>query len=148
MGTVGPFNFAAGQSRKIALVYNFATTQKKMIKNLDKIQDAYDNQTGVFKPANTANNSVIDPIRPPADRFEVNISPNPMKNEAIVRFDNPRNEEFILQVFDLSGKLIMAKAGITGTQVTVERGDMAPGMYIIELRSGSQRTTAKLVVAE
>jgi hypothetical protein len=65
-----------------------------------------------------------------------------------VRFENPRNEEFIMQVFDLSGKVILQKAGITGTQVTIERGTMAPGMYIIELRSGSRRTTAKLVVAE
>jgi hypothetical protein len=71
-----------------------------------------------------------------------------MKDNAIVRFDNPRNEEFILQVFDLTGKLIYSQAGITGTQVSIERGAMVPGMYIIELRSGSRRTTAKLVVAE
>jgi hypothetical protein len=147
LGTVGPFNFAAGQARKIALVYNFATTEKKMYKNLDKIQDAYDNQTGVFKQ-NTASNTVVDPIRPPVDKFEVTILPNPMKDLATVRFENPRNEEFIMQVFDLSGKVILQKAGITGTQVTIERGTMAPGMYIIELRSGSRRTTAKLVVAE
>ncbi len=148
LGTVGPFNFKAGQARRVALVYNFATTEKKMYKNLDKIQDAYDNQTGVFKP-NTANSgNVVDPIRPPMDKFEVSVSPNPMKDNAIVRFDNPRNEEFILQMFDLTGKLIYSQAGITGTQVSIERGVMVPGMYIIELRSGSRRTTAKLVVAE
>lgn len=148
LGTVGPFNFAAGQARRVALVYNFATTGKKMLKNLDKIQEDYDNQTGVFKPADNSNNNVIDPIHPNMDKFEVSVSPNPMKDNAIVRFENPRNEEFIMQVFDLTGKLIYSQAGITGTQATIERGDMAPGMYIIELRSGSRRTTAKLVVTE
>lgn len=145
LGIVGPFNFTAGQMRKISLVYNFATTKKQMYKNLDKIQKAYDTQSGPFK---TNDVSPTNPQRPIGDKFEISLWPNPMKDAAIVRFDNPRNEEFILQVFDLTGKLISQQAGITGNQATIERGTMVPGMYIIELRSGSRRTTAKLIVAE
>lgn len=147
LGIVGPFNFNAGQSRKVSLVYNFATTGRKMVKNLDKIQKAYNNQSGVFKNTNQGTNT-NEPNRPQLDKFELTVLPNPMKDQAIVRFDNPRNEEFLVQVFDLTGKVIFQKAGITDNQLTIERGTMVPGMYIIELRNGSRRTTAKLIVAE
>lgn len=146
LGILGPFNFEAGKSRKIALAYNFATTEKKMYKNLDKIQGAYDNQSGPFKQNTVLNQNVIEPIRISNDKFELTIMPNPMKESAIVRFDNPSNEEVLIQIFDLTGKVQMQMAGLRGTQYTIDRKNLVSGMYIVEVRIGSRRTTAKLVV--
>lgn len=146
LGLLGPFNFEAGKSRKIALAYNFATTEKKMYKNLDKIQEAYDEHSGPFKPNNLLNQNVVEPVRTAPDKFSVTIMPNPMKESAIVRFDNPANEEVLIQLFDLTGKVQMQMAGIRGTQYTIDRKNLTAGMYIIEVRIGQRRTTAKLVV--
>lgn len=147
LGILGPFNFAKGQSRKIALAYNFATSEKKMYKNLDKIQEAYDNNSGPFKQNSilNQNQNTVDPIRN-TDRFDLTVMPNPMKETAMLRFDNPTNEEVLVQVFDLSGKVMLQQAGLRGTQYTIERKNLAAGMYIVEVRIGSRRNTAKLVV--
>lgn len=145
LGILGPFNFNAGSSRKIALAYNFATTEKKMFKNLDKIQEAYDNQSGPFKQNTILNQNVVEPIRT-TDKFDVAIMPNPMKESAQLRFDNPENEEVLIQVFDLTGKVQLQQAGLRGTQYTIERKNLAAGMYIVEVRIGQRRTTTKLVI--
>lgn len=148
LGVVGPFNFGAFGTRKIALAYNFATTTKKMPKNLDKIQSAYSNQSGPFKNTPTLpQNGSTEPSRPTSN-FAMVVYPNPMTSQATVKFDNPKGEEFLIQVFDLSGRLLLSKPGIRTNTFEIERGTMSPGIYVVELRNGSIRQTAKLIVQD
>lgn len=76
----------------------------------------------------------------------INISPNPMNSLATLNIPNLNLSSGYLTIFDLTGKLIRTEplspsrhpelvSGFTHAQFTIERGDLKPGIYFVELKA-------------
>jgi len=63
-----------------------------------------------------------------------------------IAFENPANETFTLEIFNIQGAVVSRKNNITGNNVTVYRSDLNKGMYIFRLKSESKDYFGKFVV--
>jgi uncharacterized repeat protein (TIGR01451 family) len=73
------------------------------------------------------------------------LFPNPMHQKAVLQFDNMHGETFVLQLMDATGKVVKIYT-VEGNQATIERQDLAPGIYIFSLQGQTTQSAGKLVV--
>jgi hypothetical protein len=74
------------------------------------------------------------------------LFPNPFSQNTILQFTNTANEEFTLDVFDITGRVVFTMPKITGTQYTFNRNNLAEGIYLLKLKSNTKSYTERLVV--
>lgn len=72
----------------------------------------------------------------------VTVQPNPFNNSTLVSFKNTHSMEFEVTLRDLTGKLIREPQKVTGASFTIERNNLAPGIYFLDLR-GENGFTAR-----
>ena len=80
-----------------------------------------------------------------ADLLPLSLYPNPASNE--VQISGDFGQESQIRVFSIDGK--RQQVGLlseSATALTVDISQLSPGLYLVELRSGRQRGTARLVV--
>ena len=70
----------------------------------------------------------------------VNIYPNPTTGVFYVNL----GQEMDLRVLDISGKVLVSKAGIQ--QENIDLAPFGSGMYLVELSNATQKTTQRIVV--
>ncbi|MBI4648313.1 MAG: T9SS type A sorting domain-containing protein [Bacteroidia bacterium] len=75
----------------------------------------------------------------------LNISPNPFCDKTIIIFDNSKNNFNYLILSDITGKEILRITDISSGKVEIEKGDLAPGVYFVEI-SGNNVLREKLVI--
>ncbi|MEM6801524.1 MAG: S8 family peptidase, partial [Bacteroidota bacterium] len=75
------------------------------------------------------------------------IQPNPMENASLIEWNNPDNLSFELSLYTLEGKLVRYLPEQEGEQVLLEKNELLPGIYVINLKKedGSQ-VSRKLLV--
>ena len=61
------------------------------------------------------------------------IYPNPFKENTRVVFKNPDLEEYRYRIFDATGTLVRLGAPFNDTYVDINRENLAPGLYMIEV---------------
>lgn len=83
---------------------------------------------------------LADPLQ-----YAVHIYPNPFSHTVTIEFPNPDGKEYTLFIRDLSGKVVLMAKPVRNEQVILERGNLANGYYIIELR-GDKIYRGKLIV--
>jgi hypothetical protein len=66
--------------------------------------------------------------------------PNPMSESCIIYFDNPNQEEHILRLLDLSGRIVFVSSAITADSVTLFRNELKPGIYIFIIEKDDKLT--------
>ena len=69
---------------------------------------------------------------------KVAFVPNPMEQTGTLHFENPTRAVYTLIITDLAGREVRRIAGVTGTSVTIDRGDMASGSYQYTLQGAVQ----------
>ena len=101
-------------------------------------------------------NTVINTIGEPADvkPGDMAIFPNPMNNYTTIRIV-PRQVDLLeeeiqsIEIFTTLGVKVMDLNSLTGTRVTIERGDLVAGYYIVQVKSNKGILyTGKLLVNE
>jgi hypothetical protein len=76
------------------------------------------------------------------------IGPNPATENCIIRFENPANTNFTLNLYDYQGKMVKSMDEIYGTEVTLERGDLKSGIYFYELCSSKGNAKGKIAFTD
>ncbi|MCC2591640.1 M28 family peptidase [Chryseobacterium sp. MFBS3-17] len=84
--------------------------------------------------------SVNETATPQAAGFQ--ITPNPAKNFIEIHLDEPRNRDFEFEIFDMSGKKVMATQGEKGINIS----SLPAGMYLGTLRYQGKTATRKFRV--
>jgi hypothetical protein len=81
--------------------------------------------------------------------IKILIYPNPTAGAATLEFELPEIQDFQLNVYDFTGRLMLHREtqGIKGeNSMLIELGSMPPGLYLVEFRSGQFKSLNRLVV--
>lgn len=71
------------------------------------------------------------------------LYPNPTNNNFIIETSNTGEQQ--LQVFDITGKLLLTRA-IQNNKTTIDASSFAAGVYLVSLKSSEGTATQKLVI--
>jgi Secretion system C-terminal sorting domain len=66
------------------------------------------------------------------------IYPNPTDKNAILEFDNSKNENCTLTIYDTHGRLVQTITNITTGKVEIERKQLPTGLYFLQLQTNGQ----------
>ena len=69
-----------------------------------------------------------------------------MGEEAVLNFNNPQREEYELRIYDPMGRETYARRGIKTGRVLIPRGTMSTGLYMLQIKNGSEEGWVKLLV--
>jgi hypothetical protein len=75
----------------------------------------------------------------------LDIYPNPFRTFATLNFPNPANITFNLVITNTSGTIVRKRDNISGDKVVIEKGDLPPGIYFVELK-GDRVFRSKIIV--
>ncbi|MBL4657967.1 MAG: T9SS type A sorting domain-containing protein [Flavobacteriales bacterium] len=79
------------------------------------------------------------------DLLNFSASPNPFSESTIIRFDNPENELFELEIYDIAGR-IQRKQSVKMSSVEISADELKPGTYIYVLSGSNKTGRGKLMV--
>jgi hypothetical protein len=81
-----------------------------------------------------------------ANDLNVRVMPNPFSDKTTLRFDNPNNEVFQLELIDVSGKVINTFYNIRQNEVQINREGLTSGVYFYRLFSGEKVNVGKMMI--
>ncbi len=73
------------------------------------------------------------------------IYPNPFTDKTTIKFNNPNHLKYKLSVFSIAGNKVFERGHITTDKFEFEKGDLKPGVYLIEL-NGEKFFRGKIVI--
>jgi hypothetical protein len=74
------------------------------------------------------------------------IYPNPFKENTRVVFKNPDLEEYRYRIFDATGTLVRLGAPFNDTYVDINRENLAPGLYMIEVYNDEKSLKDNIII--
>lgn len=81
---------------------------------------------------------------------ELNLLSNPMSESSVIEFNLIKRQKIDLAIYDLEGKKIFTiytgQAEIGTTSLGLERGNLVPGTYLVNLKGENGQISKKLVV--
>ena len=78
--------------------------------------------------------------------IEVKLEPNPFNRQTRLSFFNQERESFELQILNNTGQLVRSYNDITGTAITIHKGDLPAGVYVYNLKSETKLGVGRLVI--
>ena len=63
------------------------------------------------------------------------IHPNPFSTSTTISFESEHITIYSIKILDLKGSLIRSINNIKSNNITIQRGKIAPGLYVIEVES-------------
>jgi hypothetical protein len=85
-----------------------------------------------------------------AAEVAVEVYPNPANDRAVLNFHNERDEQLLVQVYDVSGQLVLSRsfAAAQGqNRLDLETAGLSVGSYIVQLQGGTTVRAVNLEVA-
>lgn len=78
------------------------------------------------------------------------IYPNPSSSNFTIKFKNPLDDSFQLNVYNSRSKLMFSKEGVTGTAVEFSKANLPAGIYFYKLTNSkrNERGWGKFIVTE
>jgi cytochrome c peroxidase len=73
------------------------------------------------------------------------VSPNPMTNSAIVRFENPAGKVTNIRLSNTEGRVVLVGASADNSY-TIDRQNLPAGLYIVSVEQGNKRAMSKLLI--
>jgi hypothetical protein len=81
------------------------------------------------------------------DQLNLRVFPNPFSQQAKVIFANPRHEFFQAHLTNINGQTVRSYPAFQGEEMTIEKGDLTPGMYLLHLVDpNGNRISARLIL--
>ncbi len=77
---------------------------------------------------------------------KVKLYPNPVKDFFTIEFSNPKNDKFILELFDNLGKQIMKKKNIKTDKINISKINLDKGIYYFKLFNDDEIHTGKILI--
>ena len=77
---------------------------------------------------------------------DITFTPNPFNNSTTITFPNKKAETYKLEVFDMLGNRLIRTEHIVTDKLSLEKGELTPGIYFIELSSETQTLKGKVLI--
>ena len=77
---------------------------------------------------------------------EMNIFPNPFVHSTNVTFTNVERSVFNMSITDIMGNEVRRKEGIIDEKLNIEKMDLAPGVYFINLYNDNRKIRGKIIL--
>ncbi|MGE0635597.1 MAG: T9SS type A sorting domain-containing protein [Bacteroidia bacterium] len=71
--------------------------------------------------------------------FTSTLYPNPATHSATLEFENPTNTTFGLQIFDITGRVVMEQGNITNNRIQLNTQHLPAGIYHYQLISEKEK---------
>jgi hypothetical protein len=95
----------------------------------------------------------VRPVNDPLDNVDLDqvvLMPNPASTQSVVNFTLRKAGDVTVNVYDIKGKLVLSNArrnlAATVQNIPLNTEGLNVGTYMVEVRTGEQRRTARLVV--
>ncbi|MEZ4777237.1 MAG: T9SS type A sorting domain-containing protein [Bacteroidia bacterium] len=75
----------------------------------------------------------------------VTVFPNPAQNLLTIRNENASNLISEVRLMDVSGRTLQYNSGLRTSEVTISRGNIPSGVYILQIRANKGMTTRKVI---
>ena len=96
---------------------------------------------------NSCEISATTGIRAAALEVNFRVAPNPFSEQAVISFANPRHEQFEVAIVNLTGQVMRRYSEVSGSELIVERGDLAQGIYLATFTNeAGQRAATRLMI--
>lgn len=79
------------------------------------------------------------------EKVDIEVSPNPFVDQTTIIISGDNRNDYVLEVFDMTGKLVYEDRNVTGNKVIVSANNLDVGMYLFTL-SGEEKFSGKLIV--
>jgi hypothetical protein len=112
-----------------------------------QMDGSHGGDTGTFYI--TFNASKLDIKQNKINEISLNIYPNPNNGLMDLKFSSPYTESFYIEVFDLTGKIILAKnlkKGYGDFVVPIDLKNSSKGLYYLNLRGEKSFTETKFII--
>lgn len=76
------------------------------------------------------------------------FSPNPFSESTTLNFNNTSGDSYTFKLIDLQGSVVYEQNNFTGNSITVFRNDLAPGIYLWNLRGADNRIKSGKIVVQ
>lgn len=77
----------------------------------------------------------------------LNIYPNPINQSASLEFQNQKNENYTLTIYDIQGRIVRTIKEIKTNRIEIEKQEMTSGLYFLQLQTERQVVaTGKLMI--
>ena len=83
-----------------------------------------------------------------SSEFPLSVFPNPSDDIVFIEFNSSREDNYDLEIFDVTGKLIFCDKGIISGNYQLDASDYEKGVYYLNLTNtkGAQKASAKIIV--
>lgn len=81
-----------------------------------------------------------------ADEQSINVYPNPSSNEFTVDLSQFQNKEARIELVDVLGKSVKSISGIKNDKLTISRGSLPNGMYLLNITVDGNRYSKRIVL--
>ncbi|TSA36178.1 MAG: T9SS C-terminal target domain-containing protein [Porphyromonadaceae bacterium] len=82
--------------------------------------------------------------------IDVKITPNPVSDVAIIRYNMENNSNIDFQIYDLQGKLVktinLSNQPAGANELSIDASAFGAGTYLIRMTAGTQQASSKFVV--
>ncbi len=78
---------------------------------------------------------------------QFNIYPNPVNNQLNIELNNPKNDEYLIQIFDTKGQLVFTKV-FTRAVTVIDLQNYKPGLYRLKILEKGSTTSHSIVKTE
>ena len=79
------------------------------------------------------------------EKVNIEVSPNPFTDKTTIILSGDIRNDYVLEVFDMTGKLVYEDRNVMGNKVIVSANNLDVGMYFFTL-SGEEIFSGKLIV--
>lgn len=94
--------------------------------------------------------SVITDVEPGHQQLGTHVYPNPFANRFLIRIDQSVQAPVAVQLVDARGQAVRGQVYVTPHEEGIEvvTHDLKPGMYLIQITAGRQRSLHKIIKSE
>lgn len=77
--------------------------------------------------------NITPSVVPPTNSVNTELYPNPVTSSSVLTFYNPLGLPHELRIYDMQGRLVMRRTGITNGSVMIPRDDLSTGIHYYQL---------------
>ena len=79
--------------------------------------------------------------------LKISIQPNPFHDKTVIQIEQPANAENLhAKLYDIAGKLVSDLGTVYGSSLTIHRGNLSEGQYVLRLSNSKLNTALRLVI--